>query len=502
MTKNISKKLICIINSYSNNTDLVNCIYSLLNQKILNDDEKKLCNTILDKIELLNSFNLNEIVKNIDSSIDVDAITDSYKIEEIIEKTDEFIQERMNEIVQVISKKAYKNIANNIYDRETIDFLYNRYPNSINIKKDSTYEELEELDEGNYGISTCFPCIDSYLNGLVCGTVTTIIGNNLQQKNILSLNIAYNAACQKKNVLYISIGLSKKDLYKRFLILHSCSKKHFTKLERNTSYNVLDNNYATIYHDFKENLLNNIKIVDESDYYINTHYSLMKTICVYNELFKKNSKNGIDLIIVDELSKMKLFDGKKYISNKNVIANEFYSFFKNQSDNLLLQGKSIPIVVTYESLKDYRYNEEMNIPDLIYNLSDNVLLISNNSGDVALSRIYVQVFKNAHGEVMNIPEEIKCDYNHWYIENNIFGADAYSTEDIRSLKKENNKLLLENNAYVGNNNIILSKINDIDNKIEKAISKNNSNKEDNLNCENYIDGLESEYFENLLEEFS
>ena len=225
--------------------------------------------------------------------------------------------------------------------------------------------------------------------------------------------------------------------------------------------------------------MSNIIVADESDYYMSTHFSLLKTICAYDSQFRNNTGRGIDLIIIDEMSKMKLFDGRKYINNRNTIASEIYSFLKNQSSSLLSRWRPIPVLTTYESIKNYQYNAENNIPDIVYNLSDNIILLINDQTDVSLSQLYFQVFKNLNGNVMNAPVKVSCEYDHWYVYDTIPDYEEDSKQALEEARKENEKLLLENQAYIGNSNIIMGKLNDIGNNLD-SINDKLSNKEKDI----------------------
>lgn len=479
-------ELVRIIKSYSNNNDLVNSIYYLLTANVLTNKERKLCNNILDQIELLNTFDLNTIIDEIDSSFDINDVGCNYESSELINKINEFIGGRKRILIEVMKKIAYQNIVDSNYDKETIEFVYNRYPEDINIKKDTTFDDLETIIENNEEILTGYSSIDTYLKGLVAGTITTIVGSNAQQKNMLCLNIAYNAICKGKNILYLSIGATKMDIYKRLLVRHSCSKKIFTRLILNTSYDIRNNEYAKVYYDFKENLLSNIIVADESDYYMSTHFSLLKAICFYDNQFKNNTGRGIDLIVVDEMSKMKLFDGRKYVNNRNTIANEIYSFLKNQSSSLLSRGKPVPIITTYESIKNYQYNAENNIPDIVYNLSDNIILLINDQTDVSLSQLCFQIFKNLNGSVMNAPVKVSCEYDYWYVYDTIPDYEEDSKQALEEARKENEKLLLDNQAYIGNSNIIMGKLKDIGNNIDSLNDKLSKREKDIFNLDENV----------------
>lgn len=473
MKKEIETELIKILNSFSNNNDLVHCINYFINTKVLNKNELVLCTEILNALELTNVFNLKKIVEKQNIHINEDDYKKKYKVTEVFEKQEAFVVKRRQSILEKLQQQAYENLLNGNYDIDTIGFIYNRYSDAIFIKEDNTFDELEEINENRDNIITTIPEIDYYLKGLVEGTITTIVGDNMHYKSILSLNIAYNAIKNGRNVFYLSIGNTKKNIYKRLLVRHSCSEDRFQKLSLGLSYNVLDRNYGAVYYDFKENLLNNLIVLDEEENYISTHFSLLKLISYTDRKFRDRSNKGIDLIIIDDLSYMKLFDGKRFISNKNTIANEFYSFLKNQAIRLL-GGRSIPILATYGTLNSFRYNSELSIPDIITNLSDNIIMVSCEQADIKTSKMFVQVCKNSNSdEVMDIAVPIPCDYAYWYIYDNFSIEDELNPKlALEEARRENNRLLIENNAYIGNNNEILRKLNNIETEIE--VIKNNA----------------------------
>lgn len=474
MNEKISEELIRIIKSHFNCSSLVSNLMHLLNSGILNSEENSLCSEILDQIELFNTFDLDKIIKEKYPDINVDDIGDKYESDEIMNGINNFITDRKKIIAKSMKEIAYKNVADNIFDKETIDVLYNRYPEIINITEDSTLDDLEENIESIHNCLTGCYTIDAYLKGLDEGTITTIVGSNSQQKNILCLNIAYNLINDDKNVLYLSIGSNKRDVYKKLLIRHSCSKSHFELLEQDTSYNVLNHEYAKVYHDFKDNISQNIVVVDESDYYMSTQYSLLKTICAYDNKFKISTNHGIDVIIVDELSKMKLFNGKKYISNRNIIASEILSFLKNQANSLLSSSRKVPILVTYEACINSLYNEQNNVPETVNNLSDNVILMEDKPSNNSSSMRYL-VFKNVKGSVMNAFVDINYDSRHWYVYDGIPEYAHNPKKELEEANKENETLKLEQQANIANNNIMLATMNKINTKIDSINKKLDSN---------------------------
>ena len=56
--------------------------------------------------------------------------------------------------------------------------------------------------------------------------------------------------------------------------------------------------------------------------------------------FKTKTKKGIDLIIIDDFTYMKLETNKRSIINKNIIANDYYKYLRNQSKNFFWEQEN------------------------------------------------------------------------------------------------------------------------------------------------------------------
>ena len=153
MSDDISEELIRIIKSYSNNNDLVHSLYYLSNAEVLNKKEQKVCDDILESIELLNIFDLEKIIKSIDENIDINDFGEGYEFNEVMNEINKLIFARKKLLVNNMKQVAYKNIINNNYDRQTVDFGYNRYPEEIVTIEDTTLDELEEIIENTKTIN-------------------------------------------------------------------------------------------------------------------------------------------------------------------------------------------------------------------------------------------------------------------------------------------------------------------------------------------------------------
>ena len=83
--------------------------------------------------------------------------------------------------------------------------------------------------------------------------------------------------------------------------------------------------------------------------------------------------------------------------------------------------------------------------------------------------------KSINCNVMNISEIIHCDYDHWYVYDELIEYGEYSKEKLNEVQEENERLQLENQANIANNNIMLTTMNKINAKIEKKKKKLDSN---------------------------
>lgn len=70
-------------------------------------------------------------------------------------------------------------------------------------------------------ISTCVRAIDEQIGGIRKGTLTSILGWTGSMKSTWSINIAYSAQLVGLNVVYLSLEISKYDIWCNLLSRHS-----------------------------------------------------------------------------------------------------------------------------------------------------------------------------------------------------------------------------------------------------------------------------------------
>lgn len=83
-------------------------------------------------------------------------------------------------------------------------------------------EELKTAEEekGKFlGLSTGYSSLDAKMGGLEAGSVVLISGETSAGKSMLALNIALKVAADMTNVLYISLEMTRKQIWKRVMTI-------------------------------------------------------------------------------------------------------------------------------------------------------------------------------------------------------------------------------------------------------------------------------------------
>ena len=184
-------------------------------------------------------------------------------------------------------------------------------------------------------ISSVSNSIDSFSKGLKKGTITTMIGDSSSLKSLWAINIAYEAILNDKNVMYLSINTDKEIQVKRLFTRHNCNEKFPESYTYESMHNKYNQTAVTnVIYDFKERYSKNLIIFDESDMCVPTIRSLRRLIAQAEKYFLDNTDSGIDLIIVDDLTYLPFYNGKRYINARATVISQYYKFFR-EANNLL-----------------------------------------------------------------------------------------------------------------------------------------------------------------------
>lgn len=428
----IDDKLIGLLGTktWPNNYMVKSFIEMLFRCKVLNKMEIQLCKAVLEKIELLNTYDIQQVLDELGHSI---TVKDNIEIKDVQYEANKYIDKRFNqhkrEELAQIGQLLNDKVVNRVYTKLLLD----RYAQTIQINKESTLEDyLNSFDETAKNdldkmISTSCECIDRFLNGgLKGGQLTTILGDDSPARSLWCLNIAYKAITTGKNVLYLTLGTLEKELMKKLMLRHSFDTKFEKELTLNEdAEETYDAELIKIVcNDFYDNLAKHLRIFDDSFFDICTTYSLQKLLVDAEYKFKDSTGRGIDLIIIDSFNYMKLDNGVKKVTSMKTISDEYYTFLRENSKDFLKTNKMIPIVVSMAI--NEKYNDSFHegskmlrycIPDRINILSDNILAVRSNN-----RLLDVMVVQTNDGEVMDYYDKVYGYPENWFI--------SYNKEDI------------------------------------------------------------------------
>ena len=121
--------------------------------------------------------------------------------------------------------------------------------------------------------------------------------------------------------------------------------------------------------------------------------------------------------------------------------------------------------------------------------SDNIIKVISDDTDKSLSNLTIKVLKSINSNVMNISEDIHCDYGHWFVYDSLLEYGENSKEKLNEVQEENEKLQLENQANIANNNIMINKLNRMEETINSIKNIDSTKNETNvLNLDEQING--------------
>lgn len=221
-----------------------------------------------------------------------------------------------------------------------------------------TYNELQnnlELRKQEIKISTGIKALDDENVFLKKGQIGTVFAYTGGFKTMFCTNVAYNTIKNGGNVLYVSLEISKDDMYINFLSRHSYN------FDRKISHSDVkaarlteeENKYLfeVIYPDFKTSLKSHLIVYDETDIKSNTYAGFSKLLVRADKDFTKKTNKGIDLIIIDHLNLFK-FRTEEKTMNDYAAVNHWMSYFRKHCINFLNQKKKVAILCACQSSRE------------------------------------------------------------------------------------------------------------------------------------------------------
>lgn len=449
--KELDITLLTILMANTNNKYYVHNLRYLLNADVLSKDEETICYSLLKQIELYGHINLPVALNELSYKLDDIENCEELNYASMFTTIDELIQNRREEENKALMKEAIESGSPQLYTGKMLETFFNRYANNITVSKDDDYEKLSEPDyiTPPKTISCANEYIDSLIGGLEIGTITTLVGTYDNYKSLWALNIAYKCLKSGMNVMYLSLGTKRIEVYKRFLSRHSCDRKFGGTINVDDIESKCDRTiYDGVYIDFEAVLKEHLVIFDDEECIVNSHYNLQKLIVYAQKEFLEKTGKGIELIIIDDFSNIKLDNGKRSVTNRSIIINEYYKYLSNQAKDLLGTYEKINIVITFHAINNFDYfftnccdftldfvDNEVNIlSDYIFTIYVDHDLRENGNAKLKVLKSYNVTMEESRAE--------NIDYEHWHLkyapDNN--DDEAYKDELIGKLENQNEQL--------------------------------------------------------------
>lgn len=311
------------------------------------------------------------------------------------------------------------------------------------------------------GIMTGVTKIDDDIGGLQSGTLATILGFTGSFKTTWALNIAYNAIESGKNVLYLSLEVTKENIYYNLLSRHSFDSKFSTHIEHLDlkRKNVADKDFEylenTIYPDFRS-IKGHIYIVDETELEAYSFYALETKFREIDKIAVSETGHGIDLLVIDHAQLLKFDQSMKGIGNETNVVNAYISFFRQCALNWIKSGRQISVLILSQSSREgwkeavkregqYRLTALAEANEL-ERASSIVLSVFSSESLKQMKSAKVQILKNRDGQAWSEPMEVFVDpvyYAFGDLKGGIAPSSSYNIGDISSLFTMDDKAMEE-----------------------------------------------------------
>jgi replicative DNA helicase len=335
------------------------------------------------------------------------------------------------------------NDLDNITKSDVVSIPYSDIGNSIlDVYKQKVNED---------GIKTGVNSVNKDTGGLHPGTLTTMLGFTGNFKTTWALNVAYNAIIDGFNVLYLSLEVTKENIYYNMLSRHSLNKEFSKKIEhldlkrktlKDEDFKYLEDN---IYPDFK-NKAKGLFIIDETELENYSFFSLQNKFIEIEKLAIQNTGKGIDLIVIDHAQLLKFDNSMKGIGNETNVVNAYVSFFRQQVLNWCKTGRQIAGLIlsqaSREGWKDAVRNEgQYKLTALaeaneLERASSLVLSVYSSNSLKQIKAAKIQILKNRDGQAWSEPQEVFVDPAYYMFgesSENESTSTNFNMEDLGSL---------------------------------------------------------------------
>lgn len=365
----------------------------------------------------------------------------------ISNKKNQYIAKQLYDIASRIKSNGLDEYSitklNNVTKSDIVSIPYSNIENNIlEIYKNKVIDS---------GIKSGVNIIDNEIGGLQPGAITTILGFAGSFKTTWALNIAYNAMLNNKNILYLSLEVTKEHIYYDLLSRHSFDnkfKKHiehrdlkFRKVSED-DFKYLEEN---IYPDFKK-VDGKCYIVDETELEAYSFYSLENKFREIEKLSIEETGHGIDLLVVDHAQLLKFDTSMKGIGQETNVVNAYVSFFRQCCLNWVKSSKQISVLIlsqaSREGWKDaVRHEGKYKLTALaeaneLERASSLVLSTFSSEQLKQINEAKVQILKNRDGQVLSEPIEIFVDPKYYVfgdVQNGVSPSNSFNIDNISNI---------------------------------------------------------------------
>lgn len=276
---------------------------------------------------------------------------------------------------------------------------------SILIDNFNDLQNYLENKEEEIKLSTGIKELDNKQFQLSKGKICSVFGYTGSFKTMFCTNVAYNNMLNGLNIVYLSLEISKMEMYINFLSRHSYGydKKlsHSDIKAGRITKDDKDYLFNTIYQNFKDTLKRHLIVYDETDISSNTYHVFDKLLSQADKEFIKNTGTGVDMVIVDHLNLLKFGNNGK-LQNDYSAVNHWMSYFRKNCIDFVGQKKQVAMLCACQSsregYKDAKKHNGYNLTSIaegneIERSSTYVLSIYTTENDREENRTQMQILK-------------------------------------------------------------------------------------------------------------
>lgn len=230
----------------------------------------------------------------------------------------------------------------------------------------SVFKNLYGKKSREKGIPFLCPPIDKLTGGMHPGTLSVLAAGPGSCKTTTSINIAYNAAKNGKNVCILTLEETPYFLYCKLMSRVSVDLgiNLITQDVVQNKLSVKDKDkLLEKVHPYFERLKGTIYFVGEEDFSTINEINITTKLEEVNNLLIERSKNygeeehGIDLLIVDHIQMLKYANVSQ--RDEYRVVNEYVNYFRAQSKSFLHTKKPITVLLLSQTTREgYNYAQK------------------------------------------------------------------------------------------------------------------------------------------------